>query len=75
MKVFDSAPDDFADRIRAMRGNLTQTELAARLGVNFVTVNRWENNRNLPTRLAWRKILEFEARRKKSKRKRRERRR
>jgi putative transcriptional regulator len=31
---------------------LTQEEFAHRLGVTLCTVNRWENNRSLPSRLA-----------------------
>ncbi len=55
-------PSDAGQRIRAVRGRegLTQTQLAARLGVAFATVNRWENEQAKPTRLAWRRILELE---------------
>jgi putative transcriptional regulator len=31
---------------------LTQEQFAARLGVTFLTVNRWENRRSKPSRLA-----------------------
>src|SRR3989339_149722 len=43
--VTGAVPDDFADRVKSLRGQLalTQTQLAARLGVSFATVNRWEN--------------------------------
>ncbi len=34
------------------RLNLTQEQFAARLGVTFPTVNRWENRRAKPSRLA-----------------------
>lgn len=37
--------------------DLSQEELARELGVSFATVNRWENNRYTPSRLA-RKQLE-----------------
>lgn len=40
--------------IKAIREkySLTQEELAAALGVSFSTVNRWENNRHKPSKLA-----------------------
>lgn len=31
---------------------LTQEEFAHRLGVTLCTVNRWENNKSIPSRLA-----------------------
>ena len=36
--------------------NMSQTEFAARLNVTFATVNRWENGRALPNKLAQDKI-------------------
>jgi DNA-binding NarL/FixJ family response regulator/DNA-binding XRE family transcriptional regulator len=54
-----SSPDP-AGRVRALRLRLalTQEELGRRLGVSFVTVNRWESGRSRPSaaaerRLAW----------------------
>jgi transcriptional regulator with XRE-family HTH domain len=49
------APDDFADRVKTLRGRLalTQTQMAACLGVAFATVNRWENARARPSVLRW----------------------
>lgn len=38
---------------------LTQTEMAERLGVSFATINRWEREHNLPSPLAWQQILEW----------------
>lgn len=38
-------------RIRQSLG-LTQEEFAHRLGVTLCTVNRWENNKSMPSRLA-----------------------
>ncbi len=35
---------------------LTQAEFAAKLGVSFETVNRWENGKHEPTMKAKRKI-------------------
>ena len=50
---------DIADRIRKTRQNmqLTQEEFAAKLGVTFSTVNRWENSKSKPSRMAL-KILQ-----------------
>ena len=55
-------PGDYPARIKQMRGRLglTQAELAARLGVSFVTVNRWENGQTKPSPLAWSQILNFD---------------
>lgn len=41
---------DVSRIVRELRSrlNLSQEELAARLGVSFATVNRWENDRILP---------------------------
>ncbi|MBN2103909.1 helix-turn-helix domain-containing protein [bacterium] len=38
-------------KIRQSLG-LTQEEFAHRLGVTLCTVNRWENNKSVPSRLA-----------------------
>jgi putative transcriptional regulator len=35
-----------------LRLGLTQEEFAAKLGVTFPTVNRWENRRSKPSRMA-----------------------
>src|SRR3989339_197333 len=53
--VTGAVPDDFADRVKSLRGQLalTQTQLAARLGVSFATVNRWENAQARPSALTW----------------------
>lgn len=49
---------DIAALIREIRGRLgiTQEELAARLGVTLPTINRWENDRVAPSKLAIRQI-------------------
>ncbi len=49
------------DLIRKIRTqmNMNQTEFAERLNVTFATVNRWENGRALPNRLAQDKIYEL----------------
>ncbi len=43
-----------ADQLRAIRArlNLTQEQLAERLGVSFATVNRWEGGANVPQKAA-----------------------
>ena len=37
-------------RIRAAKG-LSQEELARELGVSFATINRWENEKTVPSRV------------------------
>ena len=56
-------PEDYSVRVRSVRGciELTQAQLARRIGVSFATVNRWENGQSKPTRLAWQQILHLEA--------------
>ena len=39
--------------------NISQTEFAEHLGVSFATVNRWENGRAIPNKLAQSKIYDF----------------
>jgi putative transcriptional regulator len=41
------------------RTGLSQEKFAARLGVTFPTINRWENGRAKPSPLAMQKIEEF----------------
>ena len=43
-----------AATLRAIRAklNLTQEQLAERLGVSFATVNRWEGGSNMPQKAA-----------------------
>lgn len=50
---------DTAELVRELRRQLglTQEEFAAKLGVTFPTVNRWENRRAKPSRMAM-KLLE-----------------
>ena len=38
---------------------LSQADLAEKLGVNFATVNRWENGRAVPTKLAQAKLYDY----------------
>ena len=41
------------------RLNISQTELAEQLNVTFATVNRWENGRAVPNKLAQTKLYEI----------------
>ena len=56
-------PTDYSSRVRSIRErlDLTQVQLAERIGISFATVNRWENGQTKPARLAWRQILDLEA--------------
>ena len=47
--------------VRTLRGRmgLTQEKFAARLGVTYPTVNRWENGRARPSPLAMRQLKEL----------------
>jgi len=50
-----------ASLIRELRKrlDLTQEKFAARLGVTFPTINRWENGRTAPSPLAKQRIQEL----------------
>ncbi len=39
--------------------NITQEQLARELNVSFSTLNRWENNRNTPSKLARMRLAEY----------------
>ncbi len=56
-------PVDYYSRVKSIRERLglTQVQFAARIGVSFATVNRWENAKTKPAGLAWRQILDLEA--------------
>ena len=51
----------FGDKVKQVRSELcmTQEDIARKLGVSFATVNRWENNRTVPSPLAVRGFLDF----------------
>lgn len=68
-KAVNAEKEDMAERneeqlaklikdLRAKRG-LTQEQFAAKVGVTFSTVNRWENGRGKPSPLAMRRIEEL----------------
>ncbi len=55
--------DDFnRDRIRELRMsmNMTQENFAHEIGVTFATVNRWENGRTTPNRVAQKVLQQME---------------
>lgn len=54
-------PSRSADLIRSLRQqlNLSQERLAARMGVSFKTVNRWENGHTTPSPMALKLIEEL----------------
>ena len=56
--------NDLARKIRDLRSklNLTQEQFAAKVGVTFSTVNRWEGGKSKPSPLAF-KMIEKLARR------------
>lgn len=51
---------DISRLVRDLRGRmgLTQEKFAARLGVTFPTINRWENGHSHPSPLAMQKLEE-----------------
>ena len=53
-----------SDEIRQLRSvtGLSQEEFARELGISFATVNRWENNKAAPSRLAQRLLEQFKKR-------------
>jgi len=50
-----------AGKIKELREKLglTQEQFAAKVGVTFSTVNRWESGRSKPSPLAMRQIMEL----------------
>jgi len=55
------APENFAETVRKVRRQLgiSQEELAHELGVSFSTINRWENSKTVPFKLARRQFDAF----------------
>jgi DNA-binding transcriptional regulator YiaG len=51
----------FCEQVRHARKKLelTQTDLANALHVSFATVNRWENQKSIPSQLAMNTFYEF----------------
>ena len=58
MKRGDDIMQDLIKKIRSHM-NMNQTEFAERLNVTFATVNRWDNGRALPNKLAQDKIYDL----------------
>lgn len=54
-------PENFPGIVKEVRRKLglSQEELARALGVSFATVNRWENGRTAPSKLALRQFMSF----------------
>ncbi|MGM8226649.1 helix-turn-helix domain-containing protein [Cellvibrio sp. ARAG 10.3] len=52
---------DFASTVKALRVQLqmSQEDLAKELGVSFATVNRWENRKTQPSKLARKQLEQF----------------
>jgi len=61
-EVMSNLPPDYSERIKSLRLRLklTQVELAAKVGVSFASVNRWENGWCKPSNLCWARLLEEE---------------
>ena len=57
----EADPKNFPEQVKVVRKqlNLSQKELAHALGVSFATVNRWENSRTVPSKLAKRQFEQF----------------
>jgi len=53
--------DNFSDQVKAVRAalSLSQEDLAHAIGVSFATVNRWENGKTLPSKLALNQFNSF----------------
>ncbi len=53
-----TAPSEFSCLVRELRARtgLTQEQFAAKLGVTFPTINRWENGRAWPSPLALQQV-------------------
>lgn len=54
-------PVNFPETVKEVRRQLalSQEELAHVLGVSFATVNRWENGKTVPSKLAQRQFEQF----------------
>ncbi len=50
-----NSPETFPALVKEVRRQLeiSQEELAHELGVSFATINRWENGKTTPFKLAW----------------------
>lgn len=64
-----NSDEQIAQHVREIRHEmgLTQEQFAAKLGVSFPTVNRWENKKTKPSPLAIQKLQKLVSSRKKKK--------
>ena len=55
--------ETFSERVKKVRSqlNLSQEDLAHAIGVSFATVNRWENGKSSPSKLARKSFDNFRA--------------
>ena len=51
----------FSEQVKRVRKILdySQDKLAQTLGVSFATINRWENSKNTPSKLAQKSFYDF----------------
>jgi putative transcriptional regulator len=58
LKIMNRPSENFTELVKDVRRQLglSQEELAHELGVSFATVNRWENGRTVPSKLARRQF-------------------
>lgn len=61
LRIMNKHTENFPEVVKALRKQLglSQEELAHALGVSFATVNRWENGKTSPSRLALRQLEAF----------------
>lgn len=54
-------PENFPEQVKEVRRQLglSQEEMAHALGVSFATVNRWENGKTVPSKLAQNQFARF----------------
>jgi putative transcriptional regulator len=59
--LMSRAPENFAEMVKEVRQQLglSQEELAHELGVSFTTINRWENAKTVPFKLARKQFEAF----------------
>ena len=52
---------EFSEFVKKVRNDLkvSQADLAKALNVNFTTINRWENNRVVPSNLAMKSFIDY----------------
>lgn len=51
----------FSDKVKKVRLNLgvSQDRFAKMIGVSYATINRWENSKNEPSKLAQKSFFDF----------------